>query len=77
MPQISLSQRGGEPSAATGLSPEEDSGGNAHVKEFKKYHLQLPQVCNVRVTVYYVYVCMCEHVSVCVCIVYISACIQF
>jgi len=59
MPQSPLSQRGGEPSAATGLSPEEDSGGNTHVKEFKKYHLQLPQVCNVRVSLYIMCMCVC------------------
>ena len=55
----SPSQRGGEPSAGSCLSPAEDSREeNAHIKELKKYHLQLQQVCNMCVS-------MCEHVSAC------------
>jgi len=36
-PNSPMSQRGREPSAATCLSPAEDSGGKC-IKELKKYH---------------------------------------
>ena len=68
-PPYSLSQRAGEPSAATGHFPAEDSGGKCTHQGAQEvataYSIQLKQVCNMCV-------CMCEHVSACVCIMYIS-----
>jgi len=41
-----MSQRGREPSAATGLSPAEDSGGKCIYQGAQEVSFQLQQVCN-------------------------------
>jgi len=61
LPPNSLFQRGREPSAATGLSSAEDSGGKAHIKECNQ---QVPLTATAGVKC--VCMCMCEHVSACV-----------
>ena len=63
--KFALSQRGQKPSAATHLSSAEDNGRKCtHIKELKKYHLQLQQVY---------YVCVWTYTRACVCIVCASA----